>query len=270
MTALDLIDQWPVSNAAAGWVRADGERRTVGVGSRPFLLASVTKPLVSIAIMIAVEEGSLTLADRAGPQGSTIAHLLSHASGLGPKGEILAKPGERRIYSNHAFELLGFLLEEATEMTMATYLQEALAMPLGLTATSLPGSPAHAGISSLDDLLAIAAELMNPTLLSAETIQSMTEPYFGDLAGVLPGYGRQEPNPWGLGFEIRGNKSPHWTGTKNSPKTYGHFGQAGTFMWIDPASEMACVVLTDELFGPWAVDRWPSFSDAVIGAAATR
>jgi CubicO group peptidase (beta-lactamase class C family) len=269
MSALDLTKEWPVSNASAGWVRTDGTRSTTGVSSRPFLLASVTKPLVSVALMIAVEEGSLNLDEPVGPPGSTIGHLLSHASGLGPKGEILAKPGERRIYSNHGFELLGFTLEQATGMTMATYLHEALAVPLALSATSLNGSPAHAGISCVDDLLVVVNEVMNPTLLSAETVAQMTQPYFGDLPGVLPGYGRQEPNLWGLGFEIKGRKTPHWTGATNSPETFGHFGQAGTFFWVDTAAGVACVSLTDEPFGPWAIDRWPVFSDAILGEAAT-
>lgn len=270
MTALDLTRDWPVSNASAGWVRSDHNRLTSGVSSRPFLLASVTKPLVSIALMVAVEEGSLHLNDLAGPSGSTIAHLMSHASGLGPKGEILAKPGERRIYSNHGFELLGFALEQATGMTIATYLHEALVLPLGLSATSLQGSPAHGGVSSVDDLLRVADELMTPTLLSPESVKQLTQPYFGELAGVLPGYGKQEPNLWGLGFEVRGDKQPHWTGASNSSSTFGHFGQAGTFFWVDPATGVACVLLTDEPFGQWAIERWPSFSDEIIGEATTR
>lgn len=270
MTALDLTRDWPVSNASAGWVRSDHSRLTSGVNSRPFLLASVTKPLVSISLMVAVEEGSLHLNDLAGPSGSTIAHLMSHASGLGPTGEILAKPGERRIYSNHGFELLGFALEQATGMTIATYLHEALVLPLGLSATSLQGSPAHGGVSSVDDLLRVADELMTPTLISPESVKQLTQPCFGELAGVLPGYGKQEPNPWGLGFEVRGDKQPHWTGASNSSSTFGHFGQAGTFFWVDPAAGVACVLLTDEPFGQWAIERWPLFSDAIIGEATTR
>ncbi len=51
---------------------------------------------------------------------------------------------------------------------------------------------------------------------------------------MLPGFGVQRPNDWGLGFEIRDAKSPHWTGSANSGRTYGHFGQSGTFIWVDP------------------------------------
>jgi CubicO group peptidase (beta-lactamase class C family) len=87
---------------------------------------------------------------------------------------------------------------------------------------------------------------------------------FPGLNGVLPGYGQQRPNDWGLGFEIRDAKSPHWTGAKNSARSYGHFGQSGTLIWADPSAELALVVLTDRDFGEWALPRWPVLADAVI------
>ena len=51
---------------------------------------------------------------------------------------------------------------------------------------------------------------------------------------------------------------------RNSPKTFGHFGQAGTFLWVDPDAGVACVALTDRPFGPWAAEVWPEFADAVL------
>jgi len=91
---------------------------------------------------------------------------------------------------------------------------------------------------------------------------------FPGLRGVLPGVGRMDPCDWGLGFEIRGRKSPHWTGSRNSPATFGHFGRSGTFLWVDPEAGLALVGLTDREFGPWALDAWPALSDAVLEAAA--
>jgi CubicO group peptidase (beta-lactamase class C family) len=81
---------------------------------------------------------------------------------------------------------------------------------------------------------------------------------------VLPSFGRMEPNDWGLGFELRDAKSPHWTGTRNSPRTFGHFGASGTFLWVDSAAGVACGVLTDLEFGDWAKTAWPELSDAVL------
>jgi hypothetical protein len=48
--------------------------------------------------------------------------------------------------------------------------------------------------------------------------------------GVVPGFGRQSRSDWGLGFEIRDRKAPHWTGQRNSPPTFGHFGRSGSFL----------------------------------------
>ena len=227
----------------------------------------MTKPLVAYAVLIAVEEGSLALDQPAGPPGSTVANLLSHSSGLAPEAgdeATISRLATRRIYSNHGFEILGQTLEQATGIDVATYLREGVCDPLGMTATSLDGSPAHGATSTVDDLLRFGGELLRPTLLAPETRAQLATPHLPELDGVLPGFGRQVPNPWGLGFEIRGDKTPHWTGSGNAPSTFGHFGRAGTFLWLDPSIDGFCVVLTDRPFGPWAATAWPAFSDAVI------
>lgn len=254
---------------AGAWVENDGREEAAGEAERVFPLASVTKLLFAYAVLIAVEEGSLSLDEPAGPEGSTVAHLLSHSSGLAPEatdpgGPMFAAVGARRIYSNQGFEILGEALATNTNMTPADYLRLAVFEPLAMRNSSLDGSPAHGGLSSVSDLVAFCRELLAPTLLDPTTLQRAIKPYFPELSGVLPGFGRQDPNPWGLGFEIRGNKAPHWTGTANSPSTYGHFGASGTFLWVDPERSLACVVLTDRRFGPWAAEVWPPLSDAVI------
>ncbi len=102
-------------------------------------------------------------------------------------------------------------------------------------------------------------------MVATETLHGATSVAFPGLAGVLPGFGRFEPCDWGLGFEVRDAKSPHWTGTRNSPATFGHFGQSGAFVWVDPVAGLACAALSDLPFGPWAVEAWPRLSDAVLG-----
>jgi CubicO group peptidase (beta-lactamase class C family) len=141
--------------------------------------------------------------------------------------------------------------------------------PLGMDATSVPGTPAAAGISTVDDLVRFAAELQAPRLLDPSTLEAATQVAYPGLDGVLPGFGHRRPNDWGLGFEIRGGKDPHWTGTASSPATFGHFGQSGTFLWVDPAAGAACVCLTDRDFGPWAIELWPALTDAVLAELAT-
>ncbi|ARP70052.1 serine hydrolase [Streptomyces pluripotens] len=266
LQSLALIENWPVPTAAAGVVRADGT--VLGargpVGHR-FPLASVTKPLTAYAALVAYEEGAIELDEPAGPPGSTVRHLLAHTSGLAfDEHRVMAPAGERRLYSNAGFEQLGDHIARATEIPFAEYLRQAVLDPLGMTSTTLVGSPAKDGVSSVEDLLRFAAEVQAPRLLDPRTVaDAMTVQYPG-TKGVLPGYGHQNPNDWGLGFEIRDSKSPHWTGSSSSPRTFGHFGQSGTFLWIDPDAEVAGVALTDRAFGPWAIEAWPPFTDAVL------
>jgi CubicO group peptidase (beta-lactamase class C family) len=265
LTSLALIDSWPVPTAAAGVVLADGRRAVRGPADRPFPLASVTKPLAAYAVLVAVEEGAVELDEPAGPPGSTVRHLLAHASGLAfDEHRAVAEPGTRRLYSNAGFEVLGEHVARATGIPFDEYLRQAVLEPLGMTATRLTGSPAKDAVASVDDLLRFAAELLAPRLLAAETLAEATTVVFPGLSGVLPGFGHQRPNDWGLGFSLRDHKSPHWTGATSSPRTFGHFGQSGTFLWVDPDARAACVALADRAFGPWAAEVWPPFTDAVL------
>lgn len=266
-----MIDQWPVPNAAAVVVRADG---TVAGAHGPqdlaFPLASVTKPLVAYAALVAYEEGAYELDDPAGPDGSTVRHLLAHTSGLAfDERRVMAAPGTRRIYSNAGFEVLGETIAGATGMDVGSYLREAVLEPLGMSATALRGSPAAGAVSTAADLARFAAEVQAPRLLHPSTVAAATlEVAFPGLRGVLPGYGMQAANDWGLGFEIRDAKSPHWTGSRSSAATFGHFGQSGTFLWFDPHAKVACAALTDRAFGPWAQEAWPALTDAVLSEGA--
>jgi CubicO group peptidase (beta-lactamase class C family) len=265
--AVGGVLDWPVPHAASAVVLADGTVASAGEQEREFRLASVTKPVVAYAVLIAVEEGALDWDDPAGPEGATVRHLAAHTSGVSfEEGKTQAKPGARRIYSNRGFELLGDAVAAGAGMPFADYLHEAVLAPLGMSATRLDGSPAADMTSTCADMTRFAAELQAPTLVSAVTLEEATSVAFPDLAGVLPGFGRQSPNDWGLGFEIRNGKSPHWTGAHSSPRTYGHFGQSGTFLWVDPVAGAACVVLTDRDFGPWAIEAWPPFTDRVLAA----
>jgi CubicO group peptidase (beta-lactamase class C family) len=262
--ALRQIDDWPAPTAAAGVVRSGDVVADHGPRDRVLRWASVTKLVTALAALVAAEEGVIDLDEPAGPEGSTVRHLLAHASGLpfepgGPTG----KPGQRRVYSNVGFEVLAEHVAERAEMPFAQYLADGVLRPLRMNA-ELRGSPASELHGTLDDLLLLACELQRPTLIAAETLAEATSVQFAGLDGVLPDFGRMTPNDWGLGFELRDAKSPHWTGERNSPRTFGHFGGSGTFLWVDPDARTALGVLTDLEFGEWAKAAWPRLSDAVL------
>ncbi|GAA4261451.1 serine hydrolase domain-containing protein [Dietzia aurantiaca] len=270
--ALATVEDWPVDNVSAAVVGADGAVTTHGDRTRVYRLASVTKPIVALAALLAVEEEAISLDDPAGPEGSTVRHLLAHASGLdfADRDKVRTAPGERRIYSSAGFEVLADHIAEATGIAFPEYLDEAVCQPLGMTSTVLEGSAGHGASGSLADLVAFARELVAPRLLAAATLEEAVSEQFRGLDGLVPGYGMHKPCEWGLGFELRGAKHPHWTGQHNSPATFGHFGQSGTLLWVQPEIDTALVVLTDRDFGDWAKPLWPELSDRVVDAATAR
>lgn len=262
-----MVDSWGAGFAAAAAVDASGVVHRHGDSARAVRVASITKLCTAWAVLVASEEGALTLDDQLGPAGSTVRHVLCHASGLDfDTDAVLAAPGTRRIYSNTGYDLLASHLESAAGIGFAPYLSEAVLTPLGMSSSELRGSAAKDLWSSVDDLLLLTDEMVRPRLLHPDTVADALRPQLPELSGVLPGWGQQDPCPWGLGPELRGTKTPHWTGATASPGTFGHFGGSGTLLWVDPAASVRCVALSDREFGDWSVQAWPPFSDAVRAA----
>ena len=274
MSALHLVTSWPVDHVAAAIVTDRGVER-IGDAERLYRLASLSKPITAWAVMVAVEEGVIELDAplrfATAPTGATMRHLLSHAAGFGFDGASpIAAVAQRRMYSNTGIERAADELAATAEMSFEQYLSEAVLQPLGMRATALKGSPAHAIWSTLDDTARFVDEMRHPTLLAPETHADVVRSQFPELAGIVPDVGRFDPCSWGLGVEIHGAKSPHWMGRANSAATFGHFGGAGTMMWVDPVADVGVVALTDRRFDEWsaeALQLWPQFSDAVLSDA---
>lgn len=268
VTPEEQFATWPVDRSGFAVLVGGSEVARVG-DAGVFELASIAKVFASLTAMIALEEGSLDLDAPAGPEGSTVRHLLAHAAGYDfDTDRIVADVGARRVYSNVGIERYADHLAERTGMPYSEYLRIGVLDPLGLEDTELYGSPAQGMRSSVADISALAAELMRPTLVAPETLGMARSPVFPELAGVLPGIGRFDPNPFGLAIEVKDGKHPHWAGRRTSPETFGHFGGAGTFVWVDPRIDVAAVVLTDRGFDAWAMEVWPEFSDLVVDAYA--
>jgi CubicO group peptidase (beta-lactamase class C family) len=266
--ALEAVRGWGADDAAVSVIGADGIVASVGDVARLAEWASVTKLVTAYAVLRAVERHTIDLDEPFGPRGATVRHLLAHASGLGPEGSApISAPERTRIYSNVGYDLLGALLEERSGQPIATVLEHEVLGPLGMSGTRLIGRPSAGLYGPLDDLARFGRELLRPSLPSPATLAAATTVAFPGLAGVLPGLGRFDPLDWGLGFELRNGKEPHWTGTHNSPATFGHFGASGTFLWVDPVVDRALACLTERPFGPWALQAWPALSDAVLETA---
>ena len=257
------LASWETPAGAVALVDDHGVIASAGRTDSELPWASVTKIAAALAVLDTVAEGLLDLDAPAGPPGSTVRHLLGHASGLAFEGErSLAAPGTRRIYSNAGIDAA---VDAAAAAAGATGQEELLRLrvlvPLGMTRTTLIGSAAHGLHGPLDDMALLAQELLAPCALRPGVVDAATTLSFPGLAGVLPGYGRQDPNDWGLGIELRGAKAPHWMPPSAAPDAFGHFGQAGSFLWVDRSCTLAAVALTGRAFGPWAVDAWPRSSE---------
>lgn len=246
---------------------------------RIFPFASVTKTVVGYSTLVAAERSLLSLQDPANDgitKGATVEQLLSHVSGLPFAGQnsewdpdpatrhlvsgIVQAPGRRRVYSNLGFEVLGDVITEKTGTPVDDWVEETVISQLDVASCILEGSPAYAMTGTIMDLATIAEEYMSPTLISQEMWENATHAHFPEVDGVLPGYGRQKPNPWGLSFEIKGDKSPHWTSAEQDRSTFGHFGQSGSFVWVDPVNESYAVFLGNKGFGAWHQDNWSSLN----------
>ena len=302
LAALPAFAQFdfPVAMIASE-LTVDGRVRTLveaGQIDEVFPFASVTKPIVAWSALVAVERGLLDLDAPAGAgtahsaagagtahnavgagtasgstramlPGATVRHLLAHASGIAFDSDaVLAAPGTRRIYSNRGIEILGERLQEATATPLERWVETTVLEPLGMSSVLVPGSPAHSGEGTARDLAVFAGELAAPRLIGASLAAEATSVVFPGLDGVLPGYGRQAPNDFGLGVEVRGHKHPHWTGRAGSPTTFGHFGQSGSFIWVDPEARRQAVFLGERRFAAVHKDAWPDLCDQILALEA--
>jgi len=302
LAALPALAQFdfPVAMIASE-LTVDGRVRTLveaGQIDEVFPFASVAKPIVAWSALVAVKRGLLDLDAPAGAgtahsaagagtahnavgagtasgstramlPGATVRHLLAHASGIAFDSDaVLAAPGTRRIYSNRGIEILGERLQEATATPLERWVETTVLEPLGMSSVLVPGSPAHSGEGTARDLAVFAGELAAPRLISASLAAEATSVVFPGLDGVLPGYGRQAPNDFGLGVEVRGHKHPHWTGRAGSPTTFGHFGQSGSFIWVDPEARRQAVFLGERRFAAVHKDAWPDLCDQILALEA--
>lgn len=231
---------------------------------------SVTKLVTSRTILGAVENGVLDLSEPlqplpgiSEPRPVNVADLLAHRAGLGhEKREFTRSPRSRRVYSNSGYEILGELLSQRSGIPFTVWTQEMVLSPLGIKRQLLK-SPAWGMHGSLRELLAFAFEAACPRFLSPKLFAAWSRSDGMQLPGVVPGYGYHRDNAWGLGCEIRAAKDPHWTLPDSSDQTYGHFGQSGSFLWIDPSSRLGAVFLGQKPFGALHKQLWPQLNRAL-------
>lgn len=247
-------------------VTGPDETLAVQGDSRTILpLASVTKPLTAWGVLVAVERGIVDLDEPAGPTGATVLNLLDHTSGLPMEGaEPLRPVGERRIYSNAGFDTLAAHVADAAGMAFADWMEREVVLPLGMAQTDVTGRPSAGATSSIDDLLIFGREVLRPVLIPVELRDLALTVSQAGLRGIVPGYGAFADNQWGLGFELKGTKSPHWLSDTLPPETAGHFGAQGSFLFIDRSRDLAAAFLSGTPFGEDHKRIWPPLTAEIV------
>lgn len=268
-----------------------------------FDLASLTKPIATATAIIQLAEAGQLDLDKPvaqywpafaarGKESITIRQLLTHTSGMpadldlssdwNGEGEALnrtiairpqSEPGERFLYSDINFIVLGELVRRISGEPLSEYVQEYIFGPLRMidtgfnpapsdriapahvgrgdrrwgkvqdpTAYRMGGGAGHAGLfSTADDLARFAQMLLNggsldgARILRPETVDLMTQ------AITLPGGVRRS-----LGWDV---SSSYSVGMDEAfgPSSFGHTGYTGCLLWIDPPTNRFLIVLTNRL-----------------------
>jgi CubicO group peptidase (beta-lactamase class C family) len=107
--------------------------------------------------------------------------------------------------------------------------------------------------------------------LRLESMRRMRKDQTGRVPGGVETAGvRWNRGAWGFGWEVKADKSRHWTGTRTSEETFCHWGQSGTLVWADPQRELAFAVFANRtVHKPWPLNppRWSNLSDSIVEIA---
>jgi CubicO group peptidase (beta-lactamase class C family) len=262
MTTTSLLAGWPSGSAVSLLALRDGALETVateGDRERIYDWASLSKLVVAVAVGIEHDWQYLSLDAPIGPANSTVADLLSHASGVGIDASAPLQPlRQRRIYSTYGYDLVVTRL--VNERPPLEWLKDRFLTPLGMNDVTDDGSVTAGLRGSLASAESLATTWLRGDLLGPATFARMRTTHLPELNGVVPGFGSFTPCPWALGPEVKGTKD-HWMGSEWPATSYGHFGKSGSLLLVDPVAEVAVVALSSEPFGQWAVDLWPTWTN---------
>jgi len=294
----------PLWTEAFGTLRFD-ERAPDARVDTVFDLASLTKVIATTSIaMRLVDAGALDLNRPLGTYlpawaddaraGITIRHLLDHSSGLPAHARLWehahgradyeaaflalppeAAPGERSVYSDIGFILLGFVLADVGGSSLNSQMTD-LASQLALgdveylppahwlprtaptefdpwrnrlltgevhdeNASALDGVAGHAGLFGTAGAVGRFARAVLGALSSSNSSEAAALPRMSEFAARtgVPGSSRA------LGWDTMLVTSS--CGSRLSPRAIGHTGFTGTSLWVDPEQDLYVVLLTNRV-----------------------
>jgi len=302
-----VSSQGQVLHRKAYGLRSAGPPAEPMTADTVFDVASLTKVVATTpCVMKLLEQGKIRLADRVtqylpefqgGASEITVRQLLTHFSGLRPDLDLdppwmgyqtaismalrdapVASPGERFIYSDINFLLLGEIVRRVSGKPLDEFARETVFEPLGMkwtaflppaawrgriapteslagedeplrgvvhdpTARYMGGVAGHAGLfSTADDLARFAGMMLG---LGSRGRTCLFSP-LTVRASTEPQSPPGQPVLRGLGWDI---DSPY-----SSPRgelfpvgSYGHTGFTGVSLWIDPSTRIFVILLSNSV-----------------------
>jgi uncharacterized protein YbbC (DUF1343 family)/CubicO group peptidase (beta-lactamase class C family) len=278
-----------------------------------FDMASLTKPVATAtSVMVLLERGKLRLGDRVvtylpdlkgnGKDAITIDQLLRHRSGLIPDDPIsdyaegpavawskiagltpVQTPGEKFLYSDVGFLILGRLVEKVAGQPLDQFARSTIFDPLGMVDTgfrpvggpideptplarvaptepdagkimlrgvvhdprsrALGGVAGHAGLFSTADDLAVFAQMM---LDGGKGLDGRRILSPLTVRAMTDPASTPDGQRRGLGWDVDTSYSTP-RGSLFGTTSFGHTGFTGTSLWIDPETETFVILLTSRL-----------------------
>jgi uncharacterized protein YbbC (DUF1343 family)/CubicO group peptidase (beta-lactamase class C family) len=303
-----------------------------------FDLASLTKVVATTtSVMILLEEGRIRLSDRVstfipgferyGKQDITVRHLMTHVSGLRPDLDLAdmwsgsdtaitlaieevptAPPGERFVYSDINYFLLGEIVHRVSGQTLDRFARDRVFAPLGMKDTTfLPpeslqrriaptenctpfGWPCEGarmtmlrgvvhdptarrmhGVAGHAGLFSTAADLSIFCRMLLEGGAYHGTRILSPLAVAkmtTPASAPGDRNVRGLGWDIDSVYSAN-RGELLPIGSFGHTGFTGTGLWIDPTTNMFVVFLSNRVHPDGKGDVTPLRARVATVAAST-
>jgi CubicO group peptidase (beta-lactamase class C family) len=245
-------------------------------------LASLTKVLATTtSIMKLYEEGKLDLDDPISAyfpalDAITIRHLLKHESGLAadiPRSirdvermwEFIfheareSAPGEKMLYSDLGFILLGQIVQNIVGIPLDLYVEETFFQPLGMQRTVF--CPLDKGFS-LEEIAPTEQDDSWRHRLVHGTVHDEKTQLLGGVAGnaglfstasdlaiflrmiLNGGEGHFKPETIALFTTLRLG----WETFTFAEGAYGHLGFTGTGMWVDPQRKLGVILLSNRVY----------------------
>ncbi|GAC1562859.1 MAG: serine hydrolase domain-containing protein [Vulcanimicrobiaceae bacterium] len=287
-----------VFERAYGTLDGAADARATTVRTR-FDLASLTKIVVAHAALDAVAAGALDLDGslvRWFPAWRETDHaaiglrmLLAHTSGMQSGADyrtlfdedvetyalgraLVARPGERVVYSDLGFIALGALLARARGASLRAVVVRALAAVGARHADYRPRNDDAAAIAATEcdawrgrvrgAVHDEKAYLMNGVaghaglFGTAADVARVTDVYLGAATGRRPAslardatqeHGADPVLRRGLGWALKTGDA-NSCGTVASARTFGHTGFTGTCVWADPDRDVSVVLLTNAVY----------------------